>query len=486
MAETAAPPALPPLSERTAFLEEARAFARQAETTLAGRFLGLFTRCSGDDLRRLLAKVHCEAHPLNYGVPESPDRSLLKAFAHPWHYLLTRSWLWSPEPPVLFDFHTVDRALLDRRYGRIWERLPGPKRLSADRPESFAGTPGVADAPGTSVAPRCLALLFLWPLLAPSLWLLSRREGRNLLAAYRSALGLYAAFDAHFRRRPCRHFVTYSDESNHPARWLAFRQNCAGRLVVIQNGERTHHPAYAFGALDVHMAFGPYLARVWRELDVLFERVEAVGSLNLDERKALVDAEGTPPKEWDVLFVDQGVWPQNQLDEPGGRSLETLMRLLAGLKAERPDLRLAYQLRDYTGRGEARRATEAALARSLGPGVAVLANSGAGESYRNALRARIVMTYESTFGAEAFHLGPGGRGLFVNVAGNPYEVYCDDPRFQHYDPAADPAAFREKVLELLAAELPEVPPAARERVCVFDGRTQERIAALLAGPEYRP
>jgi hypothetical protein len=110
--------------------------------------------------------------------------------------------------------------------------------------------------------------------------------------------------------------------------------------------------------------------------------------------------------------------------------------------------------------------------------VELLENPDGGASYRGLARCRLLMTFESTLGFEA--LRAGRKALFVNFSGDPAETLCPDPRFQHVDETADYGRFEEAVLRALSEPLDGPPPAALERHPYADGRTQERIAALLA------
>ncbi|MBI4375878.1 MAG: hypothetical protein HY549_05445 [Elusimicrobia bacterium] len=476
---TACPP-LPSLAERTAFIPTAQEFAQAYRGMAAFRFLKAFLRCSEPELERVMAKIYCDSLPENYGNNESYAESLLKALGHPWRYLIGTSFLWRKTRPVHIDLEITDRNYFEERYRRVFDRLPGPKRLTPLDRGSFSGS-GVELASwiNDSVSPRCLFWLFLAPLFAPSLWLLSRRLGQNVLAYYRKSLGIYASFDGHFCRHPCRHFITYADESNHPCRLIAFRQNCAGKLFVVQNGERTHHPVYAFGAVDVYLSFGPYMDNLCRELRIE-GRVIPVGALNLDRFFKL--HQGLAPEKpiYDLLFIDQSIWPYNDFDAATGRSLDLLFQRVGELKRRNPGWRVAYQMRNYRDPARTREIVDH-VRRLMGPEIEILPNTGKGESYLNIHRSRLVISFNSTLAYEAFFFGKGVKALFVNFARNPYEIYSDDARFQHYDPSGDYDRLKAKVWELLALELGQPPEAARQRHLDFDGRVQDRLAQAILG-----
>jgi hypothetical protein len=318
----------------------------------------------------------------------------------------------------------------------------------------------------------------MWAL---SLWRLSRRSGQNILAAYRRALSLYAVFDGHFRRYPCRHFVTSSDEQNHPSRYLAFKQSCRGRLVVLQNGERLYHPAFAFGMVDDYLAFGSYTEKLCRALKVRAARVEPVGALNLDRHfKRLEELRRSQePVRYDILLIDQGLWPLSDLGEKIGTSFETVFRNLTALVEKHPELRAAFQLRPYGANTEVRDHVVGRARALFSPAIEILSNEGRGESYESIARSRLVLCFNSTIGYEAFFVGRGKKTLFVNCAGDPCQILSLDPRFQLYDETASYANFERAVLAALALELDVPPEVARERHIPPDGKIDQRIADFL-------
>lgn len=455
---------VPPPARRFDFVEQARDFARRRRGWPAFRFLRLFTGGSESDLDQLMGKIYCDALPFTYGRPERLPKSCLKSLAHPLYFAATKSWLWRRETPVDYDFETVDQPYFDRWYKPIYDALPGSKRTTP--------TPRAM----SSVTPARLALLFLAPLLVPELALLSWLHGMNFVATYRKALGLFALYDGHFARSPSRDYLSYADDNVHPSLHAAFRRRSAGRLFIVQNGERTHHPGYAFASMDVYLAFGPYLERLARDLAMRVGRVEPIGGLYLNQPANL-----SLPREtrYDVLLLDQMIWPFNDFDVRLGRSFDAIFSNLGRLKRERPDLRVAYQLRYYPP-GDARKpAVLAELERHFKGSVEILENDGRGVSYRNVAAARLVLTVNSTMGYEAFFLRPGGKALFLNYAATPYEIYSDDPRFQAYDPAGKYETFAAHVDYLLGLELPEPPACARERHAWFDGKPHERAARAM-------
>lgn len=471
------PPAPPaPAVRRDAFVDEARAFAARYRGELPFRYLLRYVAGSEDELDLLICKLHCDAHPLNYGArKESLAVSLWKLAALPLYQLLQRGlWLWR-EARVDFDIETVDPPYFERWYRPIYDRLPGSKRIT---PSSVKGAEGWSEPINKGLTLRTFALMLLAPVWIPSLWRISRESGRNIAASFRLTLGLFAGFEAHFFRYPCRRYLAYNDDHNHPSRLLAFRYHGGERFAVVQNGERTLHPVYAFGAMDDYLCFGDAMKRLAPALGMRVNRVIPVGALYLNGRLSELKSLADEPKEFDLIFVDQLVWPYNDFDETTGLEFERCFDWLDALKAARPHLRVGYQLRHYPDRSRRDEIVRRVSAR-FKHDIEFLENAGHGESYRNAARARIVCSFQSTFAYEAFFLGRGTKALYVNPTRNPFEHYCDDERFQLHAPDGDPAPFVAKVDELLELRLSAPPECARERHAYTDGRAGERIAEAL-------
>lgn len=482
-ATTPGGPALPPVARRTDFVADGLRFSLQHRGDPAFRFLRLFLRAGERDLDEIIGKIWCDAHPAVYGRRESLAASCLKSLLHPLYFLARKTVLWRREAPVDYDVETFDEAYFERWYRPIHDRLPGRKRVTPSTRTAMTRA-DAAEPVDSTITPRAALLLFAAPLFLPWLWLLSRATGRNLVAPYRLALGTYAVFEGHFRRYPTRHYLAYADDHNHPCRHLAFRQNCAGRMAVVQNGERTHHPVYAFGAMDDYLVFGPYMRRLAEDMRLRCGRVVPVGALYLNSRLALLQASSPAARDIDLLFVDQLVWPHNDFDEKTGRSLEVLFGFLNELKKKRPERRIVYQLRHY--RDEAlKKIVLDTVKRHFTEPIEIAENTGSGESYFNISRSRLVVTLNSTLGYEAFFVGTGSKVLFANAAGNPYEIYCDDPRFQFYDDSGRFSNFERHVEFLLELKLDAPPPAALERHAFLDNRVQERIAELMTGEDYQ-
>lgn len=460
------------------FIAKAEDFAAAHNGDAAFRFLRLFLRASQDELELVMKKLYCDALPqVNYQA-EPLWRVALDSLLHPVFYALKKSWLWSPAPAVVVQIETIDLAYFQKWFARTFDGFAGTKRVSPRGvlPEY----PSTGPVEG-SITPRTLLWLAAAPLFIPSLWRLSRRHGLNLLKSYRRCLGVYAVYEGHFRRWPCRHFVTYADELNHPSRWLAFKHNCAGSLVVLQNGERGLHPFYAYSAMDVYLTFGHFGGAMLKPLRMRVGQIHTVGALCLNEHYERVRAleRAGEPLVWDVLMVDQGVFPHCGLDLKTARSFEAMFRNLNELKKRNPGLRVAYQLRGYPPGSAPERDTLALIKSYFTDGVEILPNKKNGDSYVNLYKSRLAITFNSTLGYEAFFLRRGMKALFVNYAGNPYENYSADERFQLTDETADYALYERRVLELLDLELAEPPAVARERHAFFDGRAQERVAEFV-------
>lgn len=464
------------------FIAAAEAFIAAERGALGSRLLRWYFGCPQEELDQALGKIYCESLPENtYRLPEPALKSALGLALYPAFILARRRWLWRAEPVADWNFETIDPPYFLRWFSEAFAALPGRKRLTPRAPFDLPGHE-VTLPHWESVRLRdAAALLMLAAPVTAAFAAMGRRHGLNLLRAVRNTVSLYTVFRGYFARYPCRNFFTYDDESNPPARYLAFRRACPGVFAVVQNGERNLHPHIAYGRMDRYLLFGPAYEAILRAIKTRSERFVPVGALSLNERRALADSERGAPVLYDVLFVDQGVYPLNGLDERSGRSLETIMERLGELARRHPRLRVAYQMRPYPAGREAYVALiQDTVRRRAGPEVAILPNADGAASYRNALKSELVMTFESTLGFEAMMLGR--KALFVNFSGDPTESLCPDPAYQHDDPAADFGRFEAKVLGLLAAPPAGVPEAARRRHWAFDGRVQERIAAALTAP----
>jgi hypothetical protein len=462
---------------------DAEAFRLLWERHPAFRLLQSYMKCTDDERAQVIKKIYCGSIPEEtYRIPESRIKTALGLLLFPFRALAAKSWCWRGRETVDWQLETIDESYFHDWFELIYDALPGSKRLSPRVKASFGGREATASPYDSARAVDLLRLAIMAPLMVPALERLRRACGLDIRQAYRNAVTTYTVFSGYFSRYPCRRFVTFDDESNPPARVIAFRRRCAGEFIVIQNGERNRHPHIAFGAMDRYLVFGPAYERILRSIGVQAARFDPVGALVLDRRfMALRDAlaaGGEPVR--DILFVDQGIFPHNGLNERSGRSLETIVERLGELKTRRPELRIAYQMRQYPAgmawlTGKIREMVEL----RGGGRLEILDNPDGNASYRNLARSRLLMTFESTLGFEALRLGR--KALFVNFSGDPAETLCPDPRFQLEDETADLVRFEAAVDALLTKTPFEVPAAALDRHPFVDGRTRERIAALLAG-----
>lgn len=471
------------------FIARAEEFSRAHRDRLAFRLLAWFMRADASERDQLVKSLYC-ACVNNYDIPESRWKSRLGLLLLPANAWCRKTWLWRAQPRVRFTLETIDRPYFDRWFSRLYALLPDSKRLTPRDEGSFAGA-GLPLTRPWSESARAGDLILLTLLAAPLqllLWRLSAETGLDLLKAGRQAVSLYVAFNGYFRRYPTEHFITFEDVVTQPSRYLAFRRNSSGDLIVIQNGSRIPHPMFAYGMMDRYLVFGEAYAEAMRAVRVSARSFEPVGALCLDERHGLfleASAAGRAPAEFDILFVDQGVYPWNGIDR---RVCDSMRRILDNLSAyglARPGVRIAYQLRDYGAKAAAREAV-LALLRERHKGFIVLENDSlAGTSYRNILRSELVMTFESTLGLEALRMGR--KACFVNYSGDPSENVCEDARFQLDDESADYGRFERKVDELLQMPMTAPPPVASRYHHAFDGRLQERLAeAIVSGQVAAP
>lgn len=460
-------------------MRRAEEFERRFRSSAALRLLKLYLDCDEESFALVAKRVRDASDPENtYAPSENALVRWLGLIALPYFLALHRRWLWTPEPRRDYNLETIDRAYFDRFFADIYRGLRGSKRLTPRSREGFAEFETTEPLNASVHWTRLLALAVLTPLMLPCLAWLSLRCGRDLATAYRHALTVFAAWDAYFQRYPCRDFVTFDDENNHPVRHIAFRRRSSGRFITVQNGERILHPHWAYGSTDHYFMFGEHYIAQMKALRSRVGRYEAVGSLGLNEQHALIEAERTRvlPVEYDVLMIDQGIFPYNGASESFGRALDKLRGNLNELKRRRPKIRVAYQLRRYAV-ASVNDAVLAALKRVFTEDVRLIPGDEPGRSYRSMLRAELTLTFESTMGFEALRLGR--KALFANYSGDPAETLCPDPRFQLVDEAADYGLFERKVDELLAFRLDEIPAAAIARHHAFDGKVQQRISAAI-------
>lgn len=470
-----------PALTQPAFVAAAEQFRLRWEAHPAFGLLRLYTGCAPEELAQLVRKMHASSIPEEtYRLPEGALKTAWGLLLFPLHALASKSWLWARREVVDWQVEVTDPEHLAQNWERVFDALPDSKRLAPRDSGPIAGRPCAASPYDSVRLSDLLRLAVLAPFMTLALEDLRRAAGLDVRQAYRHAVTTYAVFSGFFARFPCRRFVTYDDESNPPARVIAFRRRGGEEFFVVQNGERNAHPHIAFGLMDRYLVFGPAYERILRDIGVS-ARFDAVGSVVLDGRYQTLQAAiaaGGPPR--DVVFVDQGVYPHNGLCERSGRSLETIVERLGELKARHPELTVAYQLRHYPERLRWLETMVREMVTKRGEGrVELLPNEDGGASYRSLAGSRLLMTFESTMGFEA--LRAGRKALFVNFSGDPAETLCPDPRFQLEDETADYGRFEAAVLRLLAEPLDGPPPVALERHPFIDGRTQERIAALLTG-----
>lgn len=460
------------------FVLAARAFSERAVKTTAFRLMRAYMRCSVEECRLVAEKVYCVAIPGSVSGTEGALKRYLGLFIAPAYLLAGKSWRARPEPRVDWQLEVEDGPYFAARFERAYGSLPGSKRVSPRVSGSLDRDDATAPA-DASVAPRAWWLLLLMPLAWPSAAMLGVRERADVLRAFRGAWLSYAVWDGYFRRYPCRDFITYADNGNEPSRGIAFRQHGGERLTAVQNGVRVVQPIWACGDVDLYLMFGPYYEGLVRRLGYRLGATASIGSVGLDSRAGDAGAPAAfEERHIDVLLLDSGALEPSRhsgLCPEAVRAEEDLYRLVGRFARSHPELRVACAPRPYDPRtAEAMRAIAEGL---LGQGVEVIANTGAGESYDAARDCRVAITFQSTMGYEAFHLG--ATTLFVNYSGLADQTLCDDARFQIESPEAEFGAFEERVLELLRHPCVTPPQVALEHICAFDGRAQERMVAAL-------
>lgn len=458
------------------FVPAARAFSRRAVRTLAFRLLRLYLHCSAEEIAQIAAKVYCVVLPSSLSVRESLLKRCFGLFLVPVFLVTRKSWRWTSEPRVDWQFDVVDGRYFTERIVRTYDQLEGTKRVSPraagsmDRPEATLPT----DA---SITPRAWWLLLVMPLTWPSITLLSVREGLNLLTAFRGAWVSFVVWEGYFRRYPCCDFVTYADDGNEPSRYIAFKQAGGERMTVVQNGERVSQPIWAFGMTDQYLMFGPHYERLVRQLGYVLDSTASVGSLALD-RFFSHDGAAHGGGRYDVLLLDSGALMPPAHSGMGPECIEAeraLVRNVGEFARSHPDLRVACMLRPYGANGET--VMRRIVSDLAGTALTVLSNSGSGESYTAVRQSTVAVTFQSTMGYEAFRLG--ATTLFVNYSGFAEQTLCGDARFQIDSTDTDYVTFETAVMDLLRGPLVEPPSVATEHICCFDGQTQERIGEAL-------
>jgi hypothetical protein len=462
------------VTDTPAFVADARAFAARHRGRLLFRLLRAYTGCTAEELDHLAAKAYCLSVPDSQIPCESAAKHWFGVLAAPL-VLLRRVRPVEASPVVDWQLDVEDERYFRERFAEVYAELPGSKRVGP-RSGTVAGaeTTGGVDA---AASPRAWLLLAFAPLMQLALWWLAIVRGVDIMRGYRGALMTFTLYDGYFRRWPCRCFVTYADDGNDPARYVAFRRNGGTSLVAVQNGERGWHPVWAFGMVDVYLLFGEAYRRMLEPMGYRVRRSAAVGSVALDARLATLGPLSAE-KRWDVLFVDSGTMLPplfGGLCVAAGDAETALVRRLGELARRNPELRVAYQPRNYTA--EAMPEAVAAIRAVAGEDAEVLGNDGRGEAYRNVAAADVVVTFQSTLGFEAFMLS--AKTLFVNFSPFETETLCEDPRFQLVDPSAAYEPFERAVLGVRALRLDGPPPVALAHICAADSGTQRRIADVL-------
>lgn len=428
----------------------------------------------------MIKKIYCLSIPENtYAVLETPIKKYLGLLALPFYLLLTRKWIWKVEKLTDYNLETIDHSYFNKWFSILYQELEGTKRLTPRSAASFSKEKFTDPIDVSVCLQDVLKFFVLLPFLFFASWSFSIRTRLNIIRVTTATLMRYALFRGYFKRYPCRHFITYSDESNHPHRYLAFKQNCPGDFIVIQNGERSYHPQLAYGMMDRYFVFGKAYANILEKIKVRARQFEPVGALCLNQHFDMVMSEraSNPEILYDILFMDQGIYPYNGFNRRSGKSLEIIFDHLNRFKRLHPKCRLAYQLRYYESDLERKQATLKVVQEYFHEGIIVLDNDGNGTSYSNILHTNLVVTFESTIGFEALRLQK--KVLFVNFSGDPAETLCPDNRFQIDDEHADYDNFERHVEKLLEMDLTEIPQVALERHFTFDGKVQERLAFLI-------
>ncbi|MBI5885830.1 MAG: hypothetical protein HZB85_04520 [Deltaproteobacteria bacterium] len=462
------------------FIADAEAFAAKHRTRSIFKALKFYTRCNDYEFDFLIRKIYASSIESSQYVHESALKTLFGVLLLPFHLIATKRLLWKARALTMYNVDTPDEAYFRTRYADIYSALKGTKRVTPRYSGGICGHDTTEPA-SVSISPRALLLFLVCPLVAIPLYFFCLASGLNIMRSYRNALGLYATYDGYFRRYPCERFITYAEDTNHPSRYIAFRQNGGRSLIAVQNGERGAHPSWSFGMVDVYFVFGAYYTGLLKEAGYHAGSVFPVGSLSLNMHYARLNA-ALRRIEYDIVYIDNGtlVPPDyGGLAPDVARSEELALAHLGRFKAAHPGLRVAYQLRPYGGNAAHRAGALAALRRCFTGEIDILENTGGGESYDNIRAARLVINFQSTMGFEAFMLGT--KALFVNYSGHANETLCDDPRFQLDGSDKSYKAFEAKVEELLGLELAGPPEVALRRHAAFDGRVQERIAAAING-----
>lgn len=462
------------------FIDEAERFARLHRSRLIFRLLKYFIHCNENELDFVIKKIYTQNIDQSmYLRAVHPARACLELMLLPFYCLATKSFIWRRKKIVDYNVETIDKGYFERWFAELYDNLEGSKRLTPRAQESFAQGE-VTENIDSSVRGRDLLGLFIVaPVLIIPLIVFAKRYNAPIIAAFARSLYQFVKFNGYFARYPCRTFVTYSDETNSPCRYIAFRRHCRGQLVVIQNGERNYYPQLAYGMVDVYFVFGSAYADILRDIKVLAQSFYPVGALCLNEHaKTIAErAEQVGEIEHDIMFIDQSFHPYNGLCKQSADSIDAILRNLKRYKEINPSVRLAYQLRNYCSDLTQKANVMQHIHHLFEGEITILDNRGNGETYRNIFSTNLVMTFESTVGFEAMRLGR--KVLFVNYSGDPLETLCPDERFQLVDDSANYQRFALRVQALLSLKLDGIPQVALDRHVAFDGCVQQRVVQVL-------
>ncbi|MBI5563109.1 MAG: hypothetical protein HY894_09720 [Deltaproteobacteria bacterium] len=469
----------PAKDPRIAFVDEAEEFAERHRSKFIFRALRFYTRCAEDELDFLIKKIYASSIASSQRVHEGAAKTHLGVLLLPFHLIASKKLFWRREAATRYSVDTPDEEYFWTRYAVIYGRLAGTKRVTPRYRGNINGfyTTEPADA---SMSRRSLLLFLICPFAWIALHIFRLTSGLDIMRAYRNALNIYAAFDGYFKRYPCERFVTYADDSNHPARYIAFRQNGGKRLIAVQNGERGYHPSWAFGMVDAYFVFGRFYADLLKPMRYHARSIYPAGSLSLNLHYERL--KGVHLGEYDIVYIDNGTLAPPHyggLAPDVAVSEEITLSYLNRFKTRHKGLRIAYQLRPYGDDRGRKDAVLSILKKHFSESIEILENSGAGESYANVRAARLAINFQSTMGFEALRMRV--PTLFVNYSGRANESLCEDGRFQLDSADKGYEAFERKVEGLLDMKLDGPPEAALARHAAFDGRVQERIAGVING-----
>lgn len=468
------------MDSKFSFISGSEEFFIRNRGSVVFRMLKYFTKATDRELGMLIKKIYSSSMESSQQIREGRLKTYLGLPLLPFYILFAKKVVWQRGAESRFNLETPDEEYFRTRYARLFSLLDGTKRITPrHRTASISGHDTTEPSASSVTAMTLIRLFLISPAVTAPLYIFCLLKGVNILREYRHALNLYATFEGYIRRYPCRDYITYEDHSNHPARYIAFRQSSGKRFIAVQNGERGPQPVWAFGMVDIYFVFGDYYSGLLRRLGYHAGQVVPAGSLTLNMHYETLMATASEPL-YDIIYIDNGsLAPPDYggLREDAARSEEVTLKHLNTLKSRHKGLKVAYQLRPYAGDTDKKARIAAAVRRILTEDIGILENSGSGESYVNIRRARLVVCFQSTMGYEALRMG--AKCLFVNCSGYPSETLCEDGRFQIEDENLSYGGFEEKALSLMEMKLDGVPDAALKRHAVFNGRVQEAVAEAI-------